>query len=35
MVSATHIREDLEFALQTLADVARACRIISGLAKAA
>jgi glycine C-acetyltransferase len=33
MVSATHRREDLEFALQTLAETGRTCGILSGVAK--
>jgi glycine C-acetyltransferase len=31
MVSATHSREDLEFALQTLAETGRTCGILSGV----
>jgi 7-keto-8-aminopelargonate synthetase-like enzyme len=33
MVSATHSREDLEFALHTLAETGRTCGIISGVAE--
>jgi hypothetical protein len=29
MMSATHKREDLDFALQTLAQIGRACQIIT------